>query len=225
MGLYAQEGDAERQELFVQPRVVARTREVLRAVVEIQTTVPPTSVKVSVPPAEMTRARTGRSTITEDAFLERLAGSSTPEVVAFAKWVLDEAPKHDLTVAWGDAGPKLRYDDPGTGSSSRWASSIGAGRWPVRSACRHGVASWDSTRRSIGPTSTALIPGSDPPHVHDARRRRVRARGDQRQSREGRALAGPFGRSRPRVVREHRRNRPEDPRGPGRPRQRLKCAW
>jgi len=52
MGLYAQEGDAERQELFVQPRVVARTREVLRAVVEIQTTVPPTSVKVSVPPAE-----------------------------------------------------------------------------------------------------------------------------------------------------------------------------
>ena len=52
MGLYAVDPTAEPPEFYVQPRIIARTREVTRAVVEIKTTVQPDKVLVSVPPAE-----------------------------------------------------------------------------------------------------------------------------------------------------------------------------
>ena len=44
-----------------------------------------------------------------------MATSTSPDVVKFAKWVLDEAPKHDVAVSWGDAGPLLQYEDADTG--------------------------------------------------------------------------------------------------------------
>ena len=49
MGLYALDDKAQPSNFFVQPRIVARTREVTRAVVEIKTTVQP-EIIVSVPP-------------------------------------------------------------------------------------------------------------------------------------------------------------------------------
>ena len=35
----------------------------------------------------------------------------------FAKWVLEQAPAHDLTIVWGDAGPLLKYEDADAGHS------------------------------------------------------------------------------------------------------------
>ena len=72
----------------MQPRIVARTREVTRAVVEIKTTVQPDEIHVSVPSAPP-KAQSGRTNITESAFLEQLSQSSSPEVVTLAQWVPD----------------------------------------------------------------------------------------------------------------------------------------
>ena len=53
----------------------------------------------------------------EADFLARLSTASAPEVVVFAKWVLEQAPAHDLTIVWGDAGPLLKYEDADAGHS------------------------------------------------------------------------------------------------------------
>ena len=53
----------------------------------------------------------------EADFLDRLSTASAPEVVVFAKWVLEQAPPHDLTIVWGDAGPLLKYEDADAGHS------------------------------------------------------------------------------------------------------------
>ena len=116
MGLYAVDPKAEPPEFYVQPRIIARTREVTRAVVEIKTTVQPDEILVSVPPAE-TETQSGRAKITESDFIEQLLLSSSPEVVRFAKWVIENAQAHGLTITWGDAGPLLKYEDAETGHS------------------------------------------------------------------------------------------------------------
>ena len=116
MSLYALDPEAEPPEFYVQPRIVARTREVTRAVVEIKTTVQPDEIHVSVPSAPP-KAQSGRTNITESAFLEQLSQSSSPEVVTFAQSVLEQAPAHDLTIEWGEAGPLLKYEDAETGHS------------------------------------------------------------------------------------------------------------
>ena len=69
MGLYALDDKAHPADFFVQPRIVARTREVTRAVVEITTTVQPDAIHVSVPPTP-TKAQGERRPITERAFLD-----------------------------------------------------------------------------------------------------------------------------------------------------------
>ena len=114
MGLYALDDKAQSADFFVQPRIVARTREVTRAVVEIKTTVQPDEIHVSVPSAPPA-AQSGRTKLTESAFLEQLSESSSPEVVRFAQWVIEQAPAHDLTITWGEGGPLLRYEDAETG--------------------------------------------------------------------------------------------------------------
>ena len=48
---------------------------------------------------------------TERAFLDQLSESSSPEVVKFAESVFEQAPAHDLTITWGEAGLLLRYED------------------------------------------------------------------------------------------------------------------
>ena len=111
-----QQRQAEPPEFYVQPRIVARTGEVTRAVVEIKTTVQPDKIHVSVPPAT-TGTQSERTKITESDFLEQLSQSSSPEVVRFAKWVIERAPAHGLTIAWGEAGPLLKYEDAETGRS------------------------------------------------------------------------------------------------------------
>ena len=121
MGLYAVDPKAEPPEFYVQPRIIARTREVTRAVVEIKTTVQPDEILVSVPPTA-TETQSGRAKITESDFIEQLSRSSSPEVVRFAKWVIEHAPAHGLTITWGDAGPLLKYEDDETGYKDRTPS-------------------------------------------------------------------------------------------------------
>ncbi len=167
MGLYALDDKAHPADFFVQPRIVARTREVTRAVVEITTTVQPDAIHVSVPPTP-TKAPGERRPITESAFLDQLSESSSPEVVRFAQGVLEQAPAHDLTITWGEGGPLLRYEDETGhrftfGKLSR-GGTLGDTHWLGGACQRCGIDA--SIYQNYLDQVAALIPG--------ATRRRVR---------------------------------------------------
>lgn len=95
-------------ELFVQPRVVARTREVVRAVIDFRGG---ERVEVSTPPPEETGSGGKRFTITEEEYFRRLGEETGPAEVEFVQRVLRQASDHNLTVEWKQSGPLLKYFD------------------------------------------------------------------------------------------------------------------
>jgi len=51
----------------------------------------------------------GEEKITPETFYQQLAQVGDPDLVAFARWVVDNAPAHGLSVIWGTAGPLLKF--------------------------------------------------------------------------------------------------------------------
>jgi hypothetical protein len=51
----------------------------------------------------------GARRITPEAFYQQLAQVGDPDLVAFARWVVDNAPAHGLSVIWGTVGPLLTF--------------------------------------------------------------------------------------------------------------------
>jgi hypothetical protein len=100
--------------IFVQPRILARTVEVERAVVTVKVPVDPKAIEVTLAEAAPVRKGTRRP-ITEEEFLRELLESSGRTAVEFAERVLDEAEKHRLEIRWQDAGPTLKYVHEDTG--------------------------------------------------------------------------------------------------------------
>ena len=47
--------------------------------------------------------------ITSEAFYQQLAQVAGPELVAFARWVVENAPAHGLSVTWATVGPQLKF--------------------------------------------------------------------------------------------------------------------
>ena len=47
--------------------------------------------------------------ITPEAFYQQLAQAGGPDLVAFARWVVENAPAHALSVTWGKGGPLLKF--------------------------------------------------------------------------------------------------------------------
>jgi len=47
--------------------------------------------------------------ITPEAFYQQLAQVGGSDLVAFARWVVENAPLHGLSVTWGTAGPLLTF--------------------------------------------------------------------------------------------------------------------
>lgn len=113
IGLYREHPDDKRI-LYVQPRILARTREINRATVEIKVSVQPTAIIVTTPP-ESEQKKTSRRKITEEEFLQQLQTLNDPRAVEFARWVLDNAEDHDLKIVWGDSGPLMKYFEPTRG--------------------------------------------------------------------------------------------------------------
>lgn len=99
--------------LYIQPKILARTREITRAIVELKIPANRSDVVVSLP--REPKPSSGRRRIAEDEFLEELQKSSGSEAVDFARWVLEHAEDHGLRIDWKDAGPLLKYDDPASG--------------------------------------------------------------------------------------------------------------
>jgi hypothetical protein len=98
--------------LLAQPRILARTQEIVRAVVEIKVPIRPEDVVVDIPTKP---TPSGRSPITEDKFYEELGKINEPDAVALSRWVLDNAASHGLQVKWGEAGPLLQWLDEDSG--------------------------------------------------------------------------------------------------------------
>ena len=51
----------------------------------------------------------GEGKITPELFYQQLAQVGGPDLVVFARWVVDNAPAHGLTVIWGNSGPLLHF--------------------------------------------------------------------------------------------------------------------
>lgn len=112
IGLYRMH-DAERpgETLFVQPSVVTRTREVVRAVVELRVPATAESVAITVskePPGELTP----RSKITEGAFYEALATRTSPENARTLRAFLDEVRKLAIDINPQTSSLSLHYIEP-----------------------------------------------------------------------------------------------------------------
>lgn len=95
--------------VFVQPRIVARTKEVTRAIIEFRPSITPEQMTVTAPKDEGTAKAARPGTITEKEYFVQLKSAAPSQVEDFVLWVLDNAPKHDLTVQWMEAGPVLKY--------------------------------------------------------------------------------------------------------------------
>ena len=109
MGLYRLDPN-QKWPLYVQPRVVARTKEIERAVVTVTVTDGKASVEVSTP-APDDRKQKSRRKLTQEEFLEQVKENTTPSVAEYAGWLLDNAEEHGLTVVWQDTAAVLRYVD------------------------------------------------------------------------------------------------------------------
>jgi len=107
--------------LYVQPRIVARTTEVIRAVIDIRNA-SDAVVTVSMPQSE-DGPRRGRVRITEEAFFEKLKEKTDSEVPRLVGDLLNALEALDLRPEWGSNSVSLRLDDP-VGSDRQYTALV-----------------------------------------------------------------------------------------------------
>jgi len=102
--------------ILVVPQIVARTAEITRAVVRIESTgaAPSVNVTVDLPVEDKDRAQ--RRTLSEEEFLELLSEKVPDDQIAFAERLLRELPALGLEPMWRSSSCVFRLPDPG-GSS------------------------------------------------------------------------------------------------------------
>jgi hypothetical protein len=106
--------DGKDDPLLVQPRIVAKTATVVRAIVEVKGD----QIEVSTPPQPTETV--SAANITQELFLEKLAELNEPEAVDLTKWVFEHAPKHGLSIDLGKHTASLKYVEPSTGHAFRF---------------------------------------------------------------------------------------------------------
>lgn len=94
----------EQGSLIVVPQIVARTREVVRAVVEVRNG----QIHVETP-QEPTKSPSGRYRITPEQYFNELAQAVDQQTLDSVRWVLSESEKHELNVEWMQSGPVFKY--------------------------------------------------------------------------------------------------------------------
>jgi hypothetical protein len=120
-------GEGRQAPLFVQPRVLARTVEMERAIVTLRIPVSPGDIEITTPaiaPASDGRRRNP----TAAEFYETLRAAAGPEAVAFVEWALQEGQTLGLKVEWKGTGPFLKYQDEESGNWRTVASFRKGGR-------------------------------------------------------------------------------------------------
>ncbi|MEJ2725531.1 MAG: hypothetical protein P8175_12975 [Deltaproteobacteria bacterium] len=118
LAVYRDSSEKNEKTYYIQPKILARTKEVTRAVVELKIPVSRSDIAVSLP-TEPSGPGSTRRRITEEEFFEELEKSSEQkgkETVQFAKWILDESYRRRFEIDWGDAGPIIKYVSPESGN-------------------------------------------------------------------------------------------------------------
>jgi hypothetical protein len=125
MALYRR---ADTEGFYVQPRVVARTREIERAIIVISRAMTPGDVVVTVPRADKSTEPA------EQDYFDRLRMSAGADGVELVRSLLGEAKDHGLEVIWsGRYGAGLQYVHEPSGHKFRFArfrpdGTIGTGK-------------------------------------------------------------------------------------------------
>jgi hypothetical protein len=99
---------------FVQPRIIARTREVTRAIVEVRSNVPNVTVKCTTPETDSRNTATSGKRpqpLTLKLFLDELRKNVGDEVATLAEQTIQEAPAHGLEVDLGSGGAMIKLED------------------------------------------------------------------------------------------------------------------
>jgi len=104
------ENPEKNEPLYIQPKVLMRTKEIVRAVVELKIPVSPSDISVTLPSETQDKSPV-RKRITEEGYFEELEKSTGKSTVQFSKWILEQAEDRGLRIDWKDAGPIIKYDD------------------------------------------------------------------------------------------------------------------
>lgn len=96
----------ENGSLLVLPQIVARTREVVRTIVEVRNG----QIHIDVPP-EQAKTSGNRSKISPEQFFGELSQAVDQQTVDSVRWVLSEAERHGLSMEWMQSGPVFKYYD------------------------------------------------------------------------------------------------------------------
>ncbi|NUQ67828.1 MAG: hypothetical protein HUU18_06060 [Phycisphaerales bacterium] len=114
MALYHVPGG--RDEIFIQPRLLTRTAEVVRAVIELREPLTSSQVVVTLPKNEAVRA----VNLTESAFYDEVRANVGTEVESFARWFIAQVSERpDLRLTWSRFGPALWWDDEEGGTQAQ----------------------------------------------------------------------------------------------------------
>ena len=100
----------EDESLLVIPQIVARTREVTRAIVRVEGSAT-TSVSVDVAP-ELVEKVTGKSILTEEDFLNILRKKADTESVGFARRIIGDMSAQGCLIDWQKASFVVKWPDP-----------------------------------------------------------------------------------------------------------------
>jgi hypothetical protein len=117
MNLYKLKPDKD-YPLYIQPRTIARTVELVRAVVDIKI---PSGFQISVdiPSEEEVKQGKSRRKITEQIFFDELAENSSVEVAVRLKDLMEDLYDLGLVSVWRSSSVSMRFPDPG-GSGYRF---------------------------------------------------------------------------------------------------------
>lgn len=115
MPLFRMPGGAD-GDLLVVPQVIARTAEITRVVVQVNEgrTQPPT-IQVDTAITPLQTQNTQRVNLSEEAFVERLAASASPDLAALSKRLMDDTKALGCTIIPRTSSVTVTIPDP-TGS-------------------------------------------------------------------------------------------------------------
>jgi hypothetical protein len=119
----------QQDRLFVQPRVLARTREVVRAVIELRTGLTPADVQVTLPEVISGEGGGGRRRLTEEAMFETIAASLGQPIADQFRLFLAECEKLGIRPQPVSASISLHWLEPNTEETFTFGSVYADGGW------------------------------------------------------------------------------------------------
>lgn len=149
------------KQLLVQPRIVTRTREVVRAVVEVRREVKPEDVIVTLPHLDATGSQQRRP-LSEQAFFEQLAANCSSAVSDGFRTLIEEFAEMGLAVVCRESSLSLHFEEPSTGRRFGFGSIYTDGHFEVLYVvyyCRTSGVDEQIARDYLADVAT-LVPGA-----------------------------------------------------------------